>query len=275
MPNKTAGFQVAFVATLAATLVACSRKDSTPPTQKQTTPRPAKAAAEDESLLVSVAASTKEAMESLGKKFTAKTGVEVKVNPGPSNGLANQIIAGAPADLFLSANQQWADEVKKGGHAQEMARLLTNRLVIVVPADNPGGIKRPKDLLSASVNKVALAGETVPAGMYGGQALSKLGILSELDTAGKIVRGQDVRFTLMFVERGETEAGIVYSTDAALASNVKIAHEFDPSLHDEIAYILILLKHGSDNPRAKEFFDYLQSPETDSTYREFGFSRIH
>jgi molybdate transport system substrate-binding protein len=213
-------------------------------------------------------------MESLGKKFTASTGIEVKVNPGPSNGLATQIIAGAPADLFLSANQQWADEVNKSGHAQQTARLLTNRLVIVVPADNPGGVKEPKDLLSPSVNKVALAGEKVPAGMYAFQALSKLGVLSELDTAGKIVRGQDVRFTLMYVERGEAEAGIVYSTDAAAATGVKIAHEFDPSLHDEIAYVLVLLKHGSNNPHAKEFFDYLQSREADSTYHEFGFSRL-
>src|SRR4029078_12770933 len=82
-----------------------------------------------EPLVFSTAASTKDLMEALAAQFRIESGVDVKVNPGPSSGLANQILAGAPADLFLSANQQWADQVEKGGQAVVKARLLTNKLV--------------------------------------------------------------------------------------------------------------------------------------------------
>jgi molybdate transport system substrate-binding protein len=226
-------------------------------------------------VIVSAAASTKDVIEALDKKFTASTGAEVKVNAGPSNGLAQQILAGAPADLFLSANQQWADEVKKGGQAADSAQLLTNKLVLVVPQDNPGGVHEPKDLLSPKVKKIALAGEKVPAGIYAGQALTKLDLLQKLTDENKIVRGQDVRNTLNFVERGEAEAGIVYSTDVRAADGVVVAYEFDPSLHDEIVYVLVLLKHGSDNPAAGDLYKFLQSPQADETYRSFGFTRLH
>ena len=118
-------------------------------------------------------------------------------------------------------------------------RLLTNQLVIVVPSGNPGDVREPKDLLSDKVKKIALAGEKVPAGMYAEQALTKLDLLPQLTAAQKIVRGQDVRNTLSFVERGEAEAGIVYSTDVRIASGVTTAHEFDASLHDEIVYVLV------------------------------------
>jgi molybdate transport system substrate-binding protein len=233
------------------------------------------AAAPGEPLIVSAAASTKDVIEALGQEFTTASGTEVKVNAGPSNTLASQILAGAPADLFLSANRQWADAVEKGGEAASTVRLLTNRLVIVVPKLNPGEIHEPKNLLSAKVKKVALAGEKVPAGIYARQALTKLGLIQPLSDANKIVRGQDVRNTLSFVERGEVEAGIVYSTDVRAASGVVTAYEFDSALHDKIVYVLVLLKHGSDNPAAGDLYKFLQSPQADDTYTRFGFTRLH
>ena len=85
---------------------------------------------------------------------------------------------------------------------------------------------------------------------------------------------QDVRTALAYVERGEAEAGIVYSTDLLAAKNVVKVHEFDPALHDEIVYVLVLLKHGEDNQAAKGFFTFLQSKEADATLQKFGFERI-
>src|SRR5262245_56253840 len=155
-----------------------------------------------------------------------------------------------------------------------MVRLLTNKLVIVVPAANPGGVKEPRDLLSPGVKKVAIAGEKVPAGMYADQALQKLELLQPLVSAGKIVRGQDVRSALSYVERGEAEAGIVYSTDLITAQGLTAMHELDPALHDEIVYVLVLLNHGSDHPQAKALYDFLQTPEAETTYAEFGFVRL-
>lgn len=228
-----------------------------------------------EPLIVSAAASTKEVMELLTEQFQEQTKLAVKVNPGPSSGLASQILAGAPADLFLSANQQWADEVQKGGQAEAMTRLLTNQLVIVVPQGNPAGIKEPKDLLSAKVKKIALAGEKVPAGMYADQSLTKLDLLKQLTNDGKIVRGQDVRTALAYVERGEAEAGIVYSTDVGMAEHVQSVYEFDPNLHDEIVYVLVLLKHDGPTPAARQLYEFLQSPAADKVYGKFGFTRVH
>lgn len=225
-------------------------------------------------LLVSAAASTKEVVEQLAAAFSKETQVEVKINPGPSNALANQILAGAPADLFLSANAAWAAEVEQGGLAEASVRLLTNELVIIVPQANPGGVHEPADLLKESVKKVALAGEKVPAGMYADQALTKLDLLQPLTDAGKIVRGADVRSALAYVENGEAEAGIVYSTDVRVATGVTQAYEFDPQLHDEIVYVLVLLKRGRENPAAREFYNFLQSPAADEIYTQFGFSRL-
>src|SRR5258706_14493274 len=171
-------------------------------------------------VLISAATSTKEVTEALANEFAKTSQANVKVNPGASNSLAGQIIAGAPANLFLSANQEWADKVQEAGLSAQQVRLLTNKLVLVVPKDNPAHIKGPNDLASTDLKKVALAGEKVPAGKYADQALEKLGLLDGLVNEGKIARGQDVRMALTYVEKGEAEAGIVYATDVPAAKNV-------------------------------------------------------
>src|SRR5262245_761651 len=175
------------VASVAVQFVACANETNRKPLQPTSDGR-SEGKASAGPLILSAAASTKDAVESLAKIFSDQTGIEVKVNPGPSSGLASQIIADAPADLFLSASQQWADEVSKEGKAVSMARLLTNKLVLVVPTANPGEIREPKDLLAPGVKKIALAGEKVPAGTYADQALTKLKLLEPLVSAGKIVR---------------------------------------------------------------------------------------
>jgi molybdate transport system substrate-binding protein len=233
---------------------------------------PPAADAKTDTVLFSAAASTKDVLEALAAKFDAEA--EIKINLGSSNGLATQILAGAPADLFLSASPQWADEIEKANEAVDSVRLLTNRLVLVVPKGNPGQVHEPQDLLLPSVKKIALAGEEVPAGKYADQALSKLKLRKQLSDHGKIARGQDVRTALSYVDRGEAEAGIVYSTDVLVAQGVETVYEFDPSTHDEIAYVLVLLKHGSENEAAHKFYEFLQSPAADEVYSKFGFSRI-
>jgi molybdate transport system substrate-binding protein len=225
-------------------------------------------------IVVSAAASTKEVVEALAAEFSKSNGGEVKVNAGPSNALASQILAGAPADLFLSANAKWADEVRNGGMAADSVRLLTNHLVIVVPKGNPAQVHAPKDLLSDAVKKLALAGEQVPAGMYADQALAKMELMQKLADRGKIVRGQDVRSALSYVERGEAEAGIVYSTDVSAASGTESVYQFDASLHDEIVYVLVLTKTGANTPGAAKLFEFLKSPTADADYGKFGFVRL-
>jgi len=231
-------------------------------------------AAQKSTITLSAAASTKNVLETIAKKFQTSSGIQVKINTGASSTLANQINAGAPADLFLSANTQWADEVVNAGKASKKERLLTNRLVIVVPESNPAAIESPQDLNKKEVKRIALAGENVPAGIYATQALTKLGFIEEFTTDKKIVRGQDVRTALSYVERGEVEAGIVYSTDVPIASGVKQVYEFDSSLHDEIVYVLVTLKAAESNKSVSYFAAYLRTPEAIDIYARFGFDYL-
>jgi len=221
-----------------------------------------------------VAASTQDAVGDLAKEFARDTGIEVKVNPGASNTLANQIVNGAEADVFLSANEQWADSVKDNGFAAEIRLLLTNGLVIVVPKGNPAGIKRPEDLSGAKIEHVALAGENVPAGIYAKQALGAGHVYDELERDKKIVRGKDVRATLNLVELGEVSAGVVYSTDAAMSNRVETVYSFDEKSHDPIRYPLVLLKHGQQNPAARKWFDYLGSAAAVKVFEKYGFRAL-
>jgi molybdate transport system substrate-binding protein len=225
-------------------------------------------------VLISTAASTQDLIKQLAAEFSEGSPATIKVNPGSSSSLAAQILTGAPADMFLSASREWAEQVADAQLAESTVEFLTNRLVLVVPHSNPAGIKEPQDLLGDEVTKIALAGENVPAGKYADQALTRLKLLETLTTRGKIARAQDVRGALSFVERGEAEAGIVYLTDANVSTKVEVVHELDPALHDEIVYVLVLLRRGVDNPTAQSFFTFLRSPDADAIYTKAGFRRL-
>ena len=173
-----------------------------------------------------VAASTCDAVKELADRFTGETGIEVRLAADDSGKLAQQIANGAPAQVFLSANEKWAKYLVDKGLTAEDFSLLGNSLVIVVPADSPTKALKPDDLLDVGVRRIALAGPTVPAGMYARQALTKLKLLEPLEKAKKIVSGDNVRTTLAYAERGEVEAAIVYSTDALISDKVRAVFTF-------------------------------------------------
>jgi molybdate transport system substrate-binding protein len=225
-------------------------------------------------VMCAVAASTKDALQDAANAFTADTGIDVKLNADDSSKLAAQITHDAPADSFLSANEKWAEFVKDQGFAAESVPLLGNQLVIVVPKGNLAAIAKPQDLAKPSVKRVAVAGPTVPAGMYARQALTRLKLWDELENAKKIVAGENVRATLTYVERGEVEAGVVYSTDAGISTAVEVAFTFEPGSHNPITYPLVLLKSGEVNTRARRFYEYLQSPAAAKIFQKYGFTRL-
>jgi molybdate transport system substrate-binding protein len=227
-----------------------------------------------EPLILLAAASTKNAVEEVAASFQKQTGARVLVSTGPSNALAAQIAAGAPADLFLSANEKWAQHVQEQGLADEVAPLFTNGLALIVPRNNPGQVKSPTELANRRVKRVALAGENVPAGIYAERALRELGLFDLLVEANKIVRGQDVRVTLGYVARGEAEAGIVYDTDARVDANVIVVDRFDPKSYDPIVYPLVLIKRESANPAARTLYKYLRSTEAATVFERYGFQRL-
>ena len=223
-------------------------------------------------ITVSAATSVQDAIADVDRRYTGDSPITLKINPGASNALAQQIINGAPADIFFSASREWATAVEKAGKVEKSVELLSNKLVLVVPKGNSAQVKSPEDLLGDGVKHVALAGEKVPAGKYGTQALTKLKLFDQLKEQKKLAIGDDVRSALAFVSSGEAEAGIVYASDVIVANEkVEVVYTFDPMLHDKIIYVLVLLKDAPEKEAAQKYYDYLQTPAALTVFERFGF----
>ena len=221
------------------------------------------------SILSFAAASTQDAVREISSRFEAESQVPVTLNFAASSTLAQQILAGAGGDLFLSANVHWVKEVVAEGLASRRRDLLGNRLVVIAPWGSGLQLRKPSDLLDPRITRLSLADpESVPAGIYARDALRRLYLWQSLQS--KVVRGSDVRQALFFVEQGEAEAGIVYATDLRISEAVRPLLELDTVSSQPIVYPLVLLK--SPGEAAKRFFEYLSSPESAEVFRRFGFS---
>jgi molybdate transport system substrate-binding protein len=222
-------------------------------------------------VLLLAAASTTEVVDEVREAFVKlHPGVAIRTSFGASSALARQIEAGAEADLFLAASNQWAEFLAEKGLVARQRNLLGNRLVVVVAADSKLEIRKPDDLLQAGLRRLALADpKSVPAGVYARQSLEALKIWKSLES--KVVGAMDVRQALKFVDTGAAEAAIVYATDAAVSKNSRIALTLDPKLAEPIQYPLVLLKHGADQPAARALDDFFSSPAALAIYRRHGF----
>jgi molybdate transport system substrate-binding protein len=197
--------------------------------------------------------------------------IKVRTSYAATSALAYQISEGAEADLFLSANQKWADFLAEKGYVAAQQPLLGNRLVVAVLADSAIQIEEPADLLAPEIERLALADtDAVPAGMYGKQALKKLGLWEGVRS--KVTAAGDVQQALAYVETGAAQAAIVYATDAAPSRAVRVACRLDPGLSEPIHYPLALLQHGAGRPAACELRDFLQSPQAADIFRRHGFT---
>jgi molybdate transport system substrate-binding protein len=189
-----------------------------------------------EGLLVFAAASTSDALSELGTLFEAKHGQRVRFSWGSSGDLARQIEAGAPADLFLSADRAKVDRLEARGHVASRRDLLRNRLVVVVPSASTLLISGPRDL--ARVKRLAIGDPvSVPAGAYAREWLENSGAWAEVSP--HVVPTLDVRAALAAVESGSVDAAIVYRTDARIAKSAKVA--FEPEQQPDIVYPLAVL----------------------------------
>jgi molybdate transport system substrate-binding protein len=225
-----------------------------------------------ETVLLFAAASAKEFVEDVVAEFRRKhPRVTVKTSFGGSSTLAQQVLAGADADLFLSANQAWARTLDQRQLASERCDLLGNELVLVVAKGARLKVAAPEDLLSGELRRIALAEpDSVPAGIYAKQALTKLALWDRLKP--RIVGAADVRQALAYVETGAAEAGIVYATDAALTDRVEIAYRFDAELTEPIVYPLVLLERGGAKPSVRELYQEFQSDHAAERARKRGFT---
>jgi molybdate transport system substrate-binding protein len=219
-------------------------------------------------LLVFGAASLTESLDALGKAYSVKTGQPVAFSFGASSDLARQIQAGAPADVFFSADTAKMDALEKAGlvRASDRREFLSNALVVVVPSDSKTKITSANDLLALS--KIATGDPAaVPVGVYAKKWLTGLGLWEKLEP--KIVPTLDVRGALAAVESGAVPAAIVYRTDAAISKSVRIAYTVQDG--PEIAYSVAPVnssKHPSD---AAAFVEYLTGPEGRDEFQKRGF----
>lgn len=227
-------------------------------------------AAQPPDLVVSVAASVADALDEIAGLYRAAAGVTVAVNPGGSNALARQIIEGANAALFLSADQQQMNAVGKAGRIVPGTRtdLLTNELSIVVPRSS--STLTVAQLLEGRINRLAMGDPAaVPAGVYGRTWLEHEGAWSRV--VSKVVPFPTVRAVLGAVESGRVDAGIVYRTDAA-ASTVRVVATLAAKDHSylDITYPVAVIK-GPGEAQARRFLEFLKGPQARAVFDRRGF----
>jgi molybdate transport system substrate-binding protein len=229
-------------------------------------------------VLVFGAASLTNVLDDLSQSFTAKTHIPVKSSLAASSVLAKQIEAGAPADVFFSADLEWVDYVEQRKLLKAGSRhdVVGNRLVLIAPADSKVSLKiRPgAQFTTALVEQGKLATgdpDSVPVGKYAKAALEKLGAWDKVSP--QIVRAENVRAALAFVARGEAPLGIVYKTDALAEKKVRIVDEFPADAYPPITYPIALTTHASDG--AQKFEDFVRSGAAGEIFTKYGFVPLH
>jgi molybdate transport system substrate-binding protein len=188
---------------------------------------------------------------------------------GSSAALGRQVAAGARAEIFISANRQWADFARSRAKAvfSEPSPIFGNSLVVIVAAGSGARFALKELPVFMGRSRLALAApESVPAGQYAKQALKNAGIWEAL--ANKLAPADDVRGATRFVGFGAAKAGVVYATEAGFPG-VEVAVKIDPALHTPIAYWMIISEAAP--PLAREFADYLGGAEAAAILEGFGF----
>ncbi|MFA7586888.1 MAG: molybdate ABC transporter substrate-binding protein [Novosphingobium sp.] len=225
--------------------------------------------------MVLAAASLQEALSDAAGAWTARGHPRPVISFAGSSALARQIEAGAPADLFISADEEWMDHVSGKRLIRNSSRVsfLSNRLVLVAPAASHARLTIGRGFpLARALGKGRLAmadPDSVPAGRYGRAALTSLGVWTSV--SGKVARAENVRAALALVERGEAPFGIVYATDARASSRVRVVAVFPTNSHPAITYPIAALR-TSRNPQAEAFRSFLVSREGRAIFARRGFA---
>lgn len=226
-----------------------------------------------EQVNVFAAASMKTALDEVAALFTETTGNEVVISYAGSNALAKQIIDGAPADIYISANTAWMDEVEGAGMIAEDARrdILGNTLVLIAHDDIAPIEIGPETDLQGMIGdgKLAMAlVNSVPAGQYGKAALESLGLWASVE--GSVAQADNVRAALALVALNEAPYGIVYATDAAAEDRVHVAGTFPADSYPTVTYPTALLTGAADQAD-RDFFAALSDDTSDAIFAENGF----
>ncbi|MXW79484.1 MAG: molybdate ABC transporter substrate-binding protein [Gemmatimonadetes bacterium] len=198
----------------------------------------------------------------------------MRLSVASSSTLAKQIAAGAPADIYFSANAEWMDYLQTRQHIEQDTRvdLLGNALVVIAPREEPFSVRwtRDFDFASAFAGRLALGNpDHVPAGQYARQALEALGWWPALKT--RTAPAPDVRAALVYVERGECAVGLVYATDAAQSDRVITIATVPDSLHRPIVYPAAIVK-GRASVQTRSLLAFFSSEPAADIFRKHGFT---
>jgi molybdate transport system substrate-binding protein len=227
-------------------------------------------------VLVFAAASLADVLRDLDEAFTARTGIQVTSSLAASSTLAKQIEAGAPADVYLSADLQWMDYLEQRRLLRAGSRhdVVGNSLVLIAPASSRLRVRiTPGFGLAQALGAGRLAvadPDSVPAGIYGREALQNLGVWSTV--ASRLVRAENVRAALEYVARGDAPLGIVYRTDALAEKRVRIAGVFPANSHPPIVYPVALTRHASG--AAARYLAFITGPAAQPIFRKWGFEPL-
>lgn len=226
-------------------------------------------------LTVFAAASMKESLDAVSADWTRRSGQKVVISYAASSALARQIEQGAPADLFVSADEEWMDYLQERKQIDAASRFLLvgNSLVLIAPAGSKLKalkLDRPGELLAALGDGRLACAETasVPAGRYAKQSLEKLGLWTSV--SNRLAQGENVRSAMAFVARGEAPLGIVYATDAMAEPKVRVIARFPESSHDPILYPVARIS-TSESAKSAKFLAFLRGTQARAIFRRAGF----
>ncbi len=225
-------------------------------------------------LTVFAAASLKTALDQVAADWQGQTGQRVVVSYAGSSALAKQIIAGAPADIFIPSSVEWMDAVDAAGLLRKASRvdLLGNRLVLVAHGAGAAPVTLDEDTDLAALlagGKLAMAMvDAVPAGQYGREALTTLGLWDSV--ADSVAQAENVRVALQLVAWGEAPLGIVYASDAVAEPEVTVVATFPEASHRPIIFPAAVID-SSTVPEAAAFLTYLTLPDAQAVFTAQGF----
>lgn len=231
-----------------------------------------------EKVTVFAAASLTNALNEIAAQYKQETNNQVVASYASSSTLARQIEQGAPANLFISADQQWMDYVIDKQLMVKNTRytLLGNELVLIAPKAS----KLDKVEINQQTDwKKLLDGgrmavgdpDHVPVGIYAKESLEKLGAWDTVNPM--LARTNNVRSGMALVERDEAPLGIVYGSDAVASDKVKVVGIFPADTHKPVEYPMAIVK-GQDNSATSQFYDYLKTPQAAVIFKQYGFSPL-
>lgn len=223
-------------------------------------------------LMVSAAVSLTDALYDIQEAYEKENNVKLTFNLAGSGTLAQQIEQGAPADVFISANQDWMDTLEDKDLITDETReeVTGNSIVLITQEDSDIEYNSFEDISADDVDQIAIGNpESVPAGNYTKQTLKSIELWDDLED--EVILAKDVRQVLTYVESGNASIGFVYESDALTSDKVKILAKSDPEWHDPIIYPGAVVADTKHEEAATDFFNYMLSDEAQSILEKYGF----